>query len=67
MKEERFELQPYGVRYICDCGDEMLPTGTMLMTDPPKFPHKCQSCDSTITLNEKYPTVKWEIPTRKTE
>lgn len=61
MKEERFELKPFGVRYICNCGGEMVPTGQMLMSNPPQFPHECKECGESVNLIEKYPTVKWEI------
>jgi hypothetical protein len=60
VKEERFELKPYGVRYLCDCNGEMIPTGQMLMSDPPKFPHECRECGKAINLIEKYPIVRWE-------
>ena len=61
MKEERFEIKPYGVRYLCNCGQEMIPTGEILMSNPPRFPHKCNKCETRADLEEKYPTVKWEV------
>lgn len=60
MGEYRFEMKPYGVRYKCECGGEMLPTGTMLLVDPPKYPHKCEECEQSINLSEKYPAIRWE-------
>jgi hypothetical protein len=63
MKEERFEIKPYGVKYRCDCGGEMKPTGQMLMSDPPKWPHECKDCKAIANLTKKYPTVEWEVIT----
>ena len=60
MKEERFEMKPYGVRYLCDCDGEMLPTGNILISNPPKFPHECEKCGKSVSLLERYPTVRWE-------
>jgi len=61
MGEEIFEVKLYGVRYICDdCGGEMLPTGQILMSDPPRYPHKCLGCKKVVNLTEKYPTVRWK-------
>jgi hypothetical protein len=60
MGEERFEMKPYGVRYKCNCGGEMIPTGKMLMSNPPQFPHECKECREVVNLKEKFPTVRWE-------
>jgi len=54
-------LRPMHIRYICDkceIGD-YLPTGVMLMCDPPKFPHECTSCGDEVTFTEKYPTIRY--------
>lgn len=45
---------------LCDCGGEMLPTGNILMSNPPKFPHECEKCGKSVSLLERYPTVRWE-------
>jgi hypothetical protein len=60
MGEQRYELKPFGVRYVCKCGNEMEYTGQMLMSDPPQFVHLCNECNSKENLREKYPTVRWE-------
>lgn len=60
MGEQRFEMKPYGVRYLCECGSEMKPTGEVLPTYPPKYPHFCKKCEAKQNLSEKYPTIRWE-------
>lgn len=57
---QRVEVVPYAVKYYCDCGAEMESTGVMLMSDPPKFVHKCISCNTTASLKERYPLIRWE-------
>lgn len=62
MPEQRYELTPYGVKYMCDdCGNEMHYTGQMLMSSPPQFVHAC-FCGVQKNLNDKYPVVRWETP-----
>lgn len=60
LPEQRFELQPYGVRYLCNCGTEMEYTEEMIMVLSGLFVHKCSSCGNTENLREKYPLVRWE-------
>lgn len=63
MSEQRFDVKPYGVRYMCDvCGrGEMTYTGELKMTDPPLFVHQCGNpeCNDKRSLREKYPTIRW--------
>jgi hypothetical protein len=62
MSEQRFEMKPYGVRYMCDeCDLEMVQAGGALMSYPPKYPHNCLKCGNTENLRERYPTVRWEL------
>ena len=60
MKESFFEVKPIGVKYLCDCGSEMFPTGAMILCDPPQFTHKCSECEKTVKLLDKYPTIRWQ-------
>lgn len=56
------------VDYVCDaCGNgHMLPSGMMLLSDPPEWPHKCINCGETKTFNTKYPeTVFMRSQARK--
>ena len=61
MGEQKFEVVPYEVKYLCECGEEMKSTGRMFMSNPPQFPHKCEGCEKEINLTEKYPTIRWEL------
>lgn len=61
MSEKRFELDIFGVAMMCDkCGKgEMIPYGQVAwLTDPVKFPHKCNVCGNEEAYTEKYPTVR---------
>ena len=60
--EKSYEIKPVGIKYVCDNCDEgeMLVSGNiMLMTDPPKFPHKCNVCDFEKNFTTKYPFVTY--------
>jgi hypothetical protein len=51
------------VKMICDkCGDgEMKPDGNIaLLSDPPKYPHRCDKCSSTDSYTQRYPTVRYK-------
>lgn len=64
MGEERVEAKQYIVIYKCECGGEMKHTGGVFMggevflSNPPKYPHKCDKCGERITLNKAYPTTE---------
>ena len=58
--EQRFKINPYGVKYLCDCQNEMEFTGRSFMTNPPQYKHYCSICGKTENLKEQYPAVKWE-------
>jgi|JI10StandDraft_1071094.scaffolds.fasta_scaffold883266_3 DNA-directed RNA polymerase subunit RPC12/RpoP len=62
MTERTYEVRTIGVDYLCDkCGDGLMEhTGIMLMSDPPKYPHKCNRCGTVMDFFQKYPTVRWE-------
>lgn len=58
--EQEFDLQPYGVKMLCDCGGEMKPSGNIMLTcEPPKFPHTCDKCGRQESYTERYPTIRW--------
>lgn len=61
MPREQTPLRTIQVDYRCDKCDtgHMRPTGVMLMSDPPKFPHCCTECDALMTFTEKYPAVTY--------
>jgi predicted RNA-binding Zn-ribbon protein involved in translation (DUF1610 family) len=62
MSERTYKVRTVGVDYQCDkCGDGVMEqTGEMLLTDPPKWRHKCNRCGEVANLWQKYPTVRWE-------
>ena len=57
MPETRREVKTYLINYICDeCGDGFMePTGKMLLTNQPGFPHQCNKCEARETFSDKYP------------
>lgn len=59
MPIEQEPLRPIRVDYKCDkCGDGcMRPTGTVLMSDPPKYEHRCQLCGARQNFTHQYPTI----------
>ena len=65
--EIKTEVKTYRVSYQCDkCGKgEMLQIGRFLMSDPPKFEHKCNKCGGIqIFTGKQYPVTICE-PYRK--
>lgn len=53
-------VNSYEVKYYCRCGEEMTFTGRSLMSYPPQYPHKCDTCGSIQNLKNKYPMMKWK-------
>lgn len=62
MPEQTYPVRTVGVKYLCDCGGEMVyeDGNIMLMVHPPRFTHTCDKCGNTEHLLQKYPTVRWE-------
>ena len=59
--ERRTEVKPIQVTLQCDdCGGEMKPTGTALMTSPPQYPHVCEKCGASSNIRAKtYPYIEY--------
>ena len=57
MAEIEQEVKTFTVNYLCDeCGEGyMESTGSILISNPPQYPHKCNACGSDRTFREKYP------------
>lgn len=56
MTEYEYPVQTYLVAMRCNCGvGNMLPTGIMLCSNPPQYPHKCTECGLQSTFDTKYP------------
>lgn len=68
--EERFEIKPEGVRYICEnChkGEmkyEPNPEDMSLDMDIPMYTHRCEACGTVMKLPRVYPYIDW-IPLDK--
>ncbi|MGG3451170.1 hypothetical protein [Domibacillus aminovorans] len=61
--EQTFEVQPCGVKYICDtCGEgELLPNGKNDWSAEQKpFEHECTECGQKKMFSEKYPLVRYK-------
>ena len=68
MAERLFAVYPFGVECVCnECNEgRMIPTGMMLPSNPPQYPHKCskEECGAEQNFTEKYPTIRWvNVPT----
>lgn len=59
--ESETPVQTLLARYHCDdCGGLVEYTdGNMLMTNPPKFEHSCDSCGKKYIFFHKYPYTKY--------
>lgn len=42
----------------CDCGGEMCPTGLVLTSMPPQYPHECGQCHKRETYTSRYPMMR---------
>ncbi len=62
MSETSTPLRPVSIDYLCDaCGiGHMRPTGIMLTSHPPQFPHRCDHCDAHQNFDVRYPHVRYE-------
>ena len=56
-------IRPIEIDFTCDsCGEgKMRPTGVMLCSNPPQFPHTCINCGAEQTFREKYPMVRYAL------
>lgn len=58
MSELKIPVQAFDIDYACDvsgCQGFMRPTGAMLFSNPPKYPHRCDVCDAPATFDHTYP------------
>ena len=60
MPEVKREIRTFEVRYQCECGGEMIPTGIVYTSYPSKYPHICGKCEKQITLTASYPKIVYE-------
>lgn len=43
----------------CEAGF-LRPTGAALMSNPPIYPHKCNSCEYVQSFKHSYPIIRYE-------
>jgi len=62
MTEIKSSVKTFMVSKLCDkCEDgTMSPTGIMLTSNPPQYPHKCKTCGAVANLQERYPKIVYE-------
>lgn len=60
MAEITTPAQAVVVDYQCDdCGEgKMIPTGVVLLSLPPQYPHTCNKCGKQKSFRERYPTTR---------
>ena len=63
MGEKGQVVETLRMEYVCDeCGVGMMkPTGGMLMTYPPKYPHICISCSYVQNFKQTYPVIRYKF------
>jgi DNA-directed RNA polymerase subunit M/transcription elongation factor TFIIS len=45
---------------FCDeCGEELVFTGDVLLTDPAKYVHKCNKCGNIEWFSKSYPCIEY--------
>lgn len=57
MKAKRFKAEPFVVRAYCDCGGEFFRdvNAGVLMSNPPKYVHYCNTCSKKEIFKDAYP------------
>ena len=55
------QVNAFQINVFCDeCGTELLCSNIIMLTYPPKYPHKCPKCDKTFMLDAQYPRIEFE-------
>ena len=58
--EKRTDVKTVRVSLFCDeCGEEMLPTGEALMSNPPQYPHVCKNGHKVNIRRKTYPYIEF--------
>ncbi len=58
-KETEIKIKHFELNQYCDaCGEELEFTGEVLLSNPPKYVHKCEKCGNTVWLDKKYPCIE---------
>lgn len=59
--EIRNDVKVIQVDYTCPhCGGKMRPTGEVLTSNPPIYPHKCEDCKYEKQFKKTYPYLDYE-------
>ena len=55
------QVRPVHQRLMCDCGGEMVYTGTMKMSNSPWYEHECTAdgCGAHTSSRLRYPRIAW--------
>jgi len=63
MKVTSEKVEAYKIDKHCHCGvGVMRPTGSMLPSSPPQYPHVCTHCDAKDNYFREYPYIEYKIP-----
>ena len=62
MGEVKTKIQMFEVDMICDvCSDgHMRSDGTVMATNPPLYPHRCDNCGATAEFPYIYPRMMYK-------
>jgi predicted nucleic-acid-binding Zn-ribbon protein len=58
--EKSVEAKVFKVMQFCDnCGEELVFTGEVLLSNPEKYVHRCPKCDNTEWFSKSYPCIEY--------
>lgn len=58
--EKLIEVKAHKVVQICDeCGEELVFTGEVLLSDPAKYVHQCPKCCNIRWFPKSYPCIEY--------
>ena len=63
MAEEKYKVNTYEIDYKCDAcrTGYMRPLGTVLLSNPAQYPHRCNNCGAEMIVREHiYPYMVTE-------
>ena len=59
--ENETEVKSFKVRQYCDkCGEELIFTGEVLLSNPEKYIHKCEKCGNVEWFPRSYPCIEYK-------
>lgn len=60
MPEVTERVVPVQVHLACDCGGQMVFTGSVFTMNPALYEHICKACDKRQKENRSYPFIRYE-------